>query len=254
MIIDAHAHLVFENLDVDRIVANMQKDKIEKIVSIGTNVEDCEKTVKLAEKYKDVYATIGIHPEFADLYEEGDLKIIEELAKHEKVVAIGEIGLDYHYTKENVDKQKELFVKQIKLAKKLNLPICVHTRDAKEDTYKILKEYKDYIVVPSVMHCFCEDGEYAQKFLDLGFYISFAGNATFKKYDRSFIKDIPIDKILVETDSPFLTPEPYRGRSNEPANTHLTAEKIACEYEMDDEKFKNITVENTYRVYKKMKR
>ena len=172
MVIDSHAHLDFKGMDTENIIKNMKQDGLEKIITIGTTAEDSVSAVNLAEKNKDIYATVGLHPEYADDINEDDLKTIDTLASHNKVVAIGEIGLDYHYTIENKEAQKELFIQQIKLAKKHNLPIVIHSRDAKEDTYKILSEYNDYIVKPSVMHCFSEDGEYALKFIDLGFYIS----------------------------------------------------------------------------------
>lgn len=254
MIIDSHAHLLSEGVDSEGIINNMKADGLEKIITIGTKVDDCEKGVDLAKQNKDVYVTVGIHPEYADEATDEQLDIIDLLAQNEKVVAIGEIGLDYHYTQDNKQKQKDLLIKQIMIAKKHNLPICIHTRDAKEDTYKILSEYKNHIIFPSVMHCFSEDKEYALKFLELGFYLSFAGNITFKKSDRSFLKDIPLDKILVETDSPYLSPEPLRGRKNEPKNANYTALKIADTLEMDVDEFKNKTVENTYRVFKRMKK
>ena len=253
MVIDSHAHLEHK-MDTDLIIRNMHKDGLEKIVTIGTDKNDSISAVKLANSNKDIYASVGLHPEYVDDVTNEDLEIIDKLAEEKKVVAIGEIGLDYHYTQENKDAQKELFIKQIMLAYKHKLPIIIHTRDAKEDTYEILSKYKDYIIKPSVMHCFCEDKEYALKFLELGFYISFAGNITFKKSDRSFLKDIPIDKMLVETDSPYLSPEPFRGQMNVPARANITAEKIADTLEIDADTFKNQTIENTYKVFKKMVR
>lgn len=254
MLIDSHTHLENERLDAQAIIESMEKDGLEKIVTIGTNVEKSKRAVQISKENKNVYATVGIHPEYASEVTEQDLMEIDKLASEEKVVAIGEIGLDYYGCNDNFDKQVEIFVKQIQIAKKHNLPICIHSRSAKSDTYKILKENINDIVLPSIIHCFSEDGEYAQKFLDLGFYLSFAGNITYKKSDRSYLKDIPNDKILVETDAPFLSPEPMRGKLNEPARVALTALRIADEKEMDFETFCKHTVENTYRVYKKMKR
>lgn len=254
MIIDSHAHLECKGMETDKIIQSMPEDGLEKIITIGTSAADSVSAVELAKKHKNIYATVGLHPEYVDDITKEDLEVIDRLASHEKVVAIGEIGLDYHYTEQNKQAQKELFIKQIMLAYKHNLPIVIHTRDAKEDTYKILLEYKDYIVKPSVMHCFSEDKEYALKFLELGFYLSFAGNITFKKSDRSFLKDIPLDRFLVETDSPYLSPEPMRGRPNVPARANLTAEKIADTLEMDKDIFKKQTLENTYKVFKKLER
>lgn len=254
MIIDSHAHLLSSGMDTENIIKEMSQDGLEKIINIGTTAQDSSEGVELAKNNKNVYTTVGIHPEYASSVTDEDLSVIDKLAEEEKVVAVGEIGLDYHYGDENKEKQKEVFVKQIKIAKKHNLPICIHTRSAKEDTYQILKENINSIVLPSVMHCFSEDKEYMEKFLDLGFYISFAGNITFKKSDRSFLKNIPLNKILVETDSPYLSPEPVRGRPNVPKNVNYTAQKIADILEIDVEKFKQHTLENTYNVFKKLKR
>lgn len=254
MLIDSHAHLEHSLLNHREIIDNMQNDGLEKIVTIGTDIKTSTFAVDLAEKNQNIYATVGIHPEFADEFEIKDLKKIETLAKHEKVVAVGEIGLDYHYTQGNKEKQKELFIEQIKLAYRNNLPICIHTRDAAEDTYQILKENKEYIVKPSIMHCFSENEEYMHKFINLGFYISFAGNITFKKTDKTLLNSLPIDKILVETDCPYLSPEPMRGKVNVPARVSLTAQKIADLKQMDYDTFCEQTVKNTYEVYKKMKR
>ncbi|MBR2908935.1 MAG: TatD family hydrolase [Clostridia bacterium] len=253
MVIDSHAHLECK-MDTEEIIKNMHQDGLEKIVTIGTDRKDSISAVKLAEKHNDIYATVGLHPEYVDDITEEDLEVVDKLAEHQKVVAIGEIGLDYHYTEHNKEAQKELFIKQIMMAYRHKLPLVIHCRDAKEDMYEILSKYKQYIIKPSVMHCFSEDREYALKFLELGFYISFAGNITFKKSDRSFLKDIPIDKILVETDAPYLSPEPFRGMQNVPARANITAEKIADTLEMDAETFKKQTIENTYKVFYRMKR
>lgn len=255
MLIDSHAHILYDFIDTNKVVSSMESDGLDKIVTIGVDVESSVKAVEFARKHKNIYCAVGIHPDEVENVSEKDLEIIDKLANDEKVVAIGEIGLDYHTRQDTKEKQKELFVAQIEIAKKHNLPICVHSRDSATDTYQIVKEHEKDLVKPSMMHCFCENGEFAKKYLDLGFYISFAGNVTFKKYDRSFIKQIiPIDKICVETDAPFLSPEPMRGSYNEPARVKFTAQKLADEFEMSFEDFAKHTIENTYRVYKKMKR
>lgn len=254
MLIDSHAHILYEDTNTKEIVDNMKADGLEKIVTIGTTAEISLKASEFVKNNKDVYCAVGIHPDYADEVTDKDLEIIDKLANEEKVVAIGEIGLDYHVGDQNKEKQKDLFVKQILIAKKHNLPICIHTRNAPWDTYQILKEHKDDLVLPSIMHCYSEGGAYAKLFLNLGFCLSFSGNITYKKSDRSFLKTVPLDRILVETDSPFLAPEPLRGTRNQPKNVAITAQKVADCLEMDFEKFCNITVENTYRVYKKMKR
>ncbi len=254
MLIDSHAHLLNEELNSPQLIRDMKKDGLEKIITIGTDAKNSQASVLLAKNNKDIYAIVGLYPEYADDITEEDLKTIERLAAEDKVIGIGEIGLDYHVFQNNKEKQIKLFKDQLEIAVKYDLPVCIHTRSAVQDTYEILKEYAPRLKNKGVMHCFSENREYAQKFIELGFYISFSGNITFKKSDRSFLKELPLDKILVETDSPHLSPEPYRGQVNFPANVRLTAQKIADELEMDFESFCNQTVENTYRVYKKMKR
>lgn len=254
MLIDSHAHILYDFIDTDKVVSNMKEDGLEKIVTIGVDTKSSIEAVAFASTHENIFCAVGIHPDEANNATEKDIEIIDSLASSDKVVAIGEIGLDYHTRSDNKDNQKKLFIKQIEIAKKHNLPVCIHSRDSAEETYQILKEHEKDIVKPSMMHCFCEDGEYAQKYLNLGFNISFAGNATFKNYDRSFIKNIPVNRICVETDAPFLSPEPMRGRYNEPARVKYTAQKIADELEMDFDAFCKQTIENTYDVYKKMKR
>jgi len=254
MLIDTHAHLIYENVETEKIVDNMKNDGLEKIITVGVDVENSIKSQEFAEKNKNIYCAVGIHPECASETTKEDLLKIDELANKEKVVAIGEIGLDYHYTQDNIEKQKEIFVEQLKIADKHGLPVCIHTRDAKEDTYEILKNNKKYLRHGGVMHCYSYDNEYAKKFIELGFCISFAGNFTYKKNVSELIKDLPIDKIVVETDSPFLTPVPFRGKTNEPKYVHYTAQKISDELQMDlnilEEKF----LTNTYKLFKRMKR
>ena len=254
MIIDTHAHLVYDQVKTEEIIKNLKSDGLDKVITVGIDVQNSNLSQQLAEKNKDIYCVVGIHPEEVDGVGDDDLEEIEKLATKDKVVGIGEIGLDYHYTQDNIEKQKEIFVKQIKLANKYGLPICVHTRDAKEDTYQILKENKQYLKNGGVMHCYSYDNEYAKKFIELGFYISFAGNFTYKKNVSELVKDLPVERILVETDAPFLTPVPFRGSKNEPKMVKYTAQKIAEELEMDFDEFKKIVLDNTYRLFKNMKR
>lgn len=254
MLIDSHAHILHENMDTDRIVRDMKADGLEKIITIGTTVKSSIEAVKFCENHEDVYCAVGVHPDYADEMTEEDYQILDKLASSKKVVAIGEIGLDYHTNDQNKEKQKELFIRQIQIAKKHSLPICIHTRNAAFDTYWILKQNIDGLTLPSVMHCFSENSEYAKAFMSLGFYISFSGNITYKKSDRSVLKVVPLDKMLVETDSPYLSPEPLRGRVNEPSRVKYTAARIAEELGISIDELSKYTVENTYRVFKKMER
>ena len=246
--IDTHAHLLSFK-DVDDIVSSMSDDELEYIVNIGTTVKDSKKGIRLAEKYERVYTTVGIYPEFSLDVKEDDLKIIEELARHEKVVAIGEIGLDYHRPEHDKKSQKELFVRQLEIADRLGIPFCIHCRNAADDVYEILLEHKHLINHGGLMHCYSEGKDYIQKFLSLGLYISFSGAITFKKNDRSFIKDVPLDKILVETDAPYLSPEPFRGKENRPSYVKYVLKEIATIKEMDYQELEKIVYENSLRVF-----
>ncbi len=246
--IDTHAHLLyFENKE--EIIENMQADGLEKIVTIGTTVENSIESIALAEKYENVFATVAIYPEYASETTDEQLKKLEEIAKHEKVVAIGEIGLDYHTSGYDKEKQIEIFKKQLEIADKLGLPFCIHCRNAAEDVFEILSENKNLINHSGLMHCYSEGKEWVQKFLSLGLYISFSGNITFKKSDRSFLRDIPLDKILVETDAPYLSPEPFRGRENQPKNVRFVIEKIANELGLSFDELENITSKNAKKFY-----
>lgn len=245
--IDTHAHLLSLEKKQE-IINNMQVDGLDFIVNIGTTVEDSKQGVELAEKNEKIYTSVGIYPEYSESVTQEELAEIERLAKHKKVVAIGEIGLDYH---EKYDKksQKEIFVKQLEIADRLSLPFCIHCRAAAEEVYETLLENKHLINHSGLMHCFSEGKEWFQKFLNLGLHLSFSGNITFKKSDRSFLKDIPLDKILVETDSPYLSPEPLRGRVNEPKNVQFVIDKIAYELGISSDKLKQITTENAKKFY-----
>lgn len=254
MLIDSHAHINSEKMNTNEIVSNMVSDGLECIVNIGTSVFDSQRAVEIAQKFDNVYATVGIHPEYTEELRDQCLIEIEELAKNKNVVAIGEIGLDYHYPGFDKQKQIELFKRQLDIAVRCDLPVTIHTRDAQEDTYEILKEYSKKLNRKGVMHCFSENAEWARKFQELGFYISFAGNITFKKTDRSVLFVVDKDKIMVETDSPYLSPEPLRGRINEPRNVKFTAMKIADELGLDYMYFSELVRDNTKRVFYKIKR
>lgn len=251
--IDTHAHLLMFEENGKNIIANMESDGLERIVTIGTTLEDSKKSVLLAENNENVYAAVGIYPEYADTVTDSDLEELENLAKSKKVVAIGEIGLDYHGENVNKEKQKEVFLKQLQIANKLSLPFCIHCRGAAEDVYDVLSKNKDLINHSGLMHCYSEGKDWVQKFLGLGLYISFSGNITFKKNDRSFLKDIPLDKILIETDSPYLAPEPMRGTKNEPKNVRFVCDKIALELGLNPAELEKITSKNAKTMYYKMR-
>ena len=226
MMIDTHCHLEKNDYqDLNKIIKNMGNNLM--IVSTAS-LDDLEEVINLCEKYPNIYGTIGIHPEFADTYTEKHLKNIEKYLTHPKVVGIGEIGLDYHYTKENKDKQKELFIKQIHLANKYYKTIVIHTRDAIEDTYNILSQEKAKDIKCN-LHCYSGSLEMAQRFIKLNATFGIGGVLTFKneKKLKEIGKTLDLKYFLLETDSPYLTPEPFRGKQNEPQNIKYVAEKIA---------------------------
>ena len=252
---DSHAHYNDEQFDNDRyeLTEQMYKEGITKIIVAGSNVETSKEAIEIAEKYDHIYATAGIHPQDIENIDK-DILEIEKLSNHKKVVAIGEIGLDYYYTKDNKADQKYAFIKQIELANKVNLPIVIHCRDAYIDTVDILKN----IILPNkrgVFHCCQLNMELIKDALNLGFNISFAGPVTFKnsKNVKECLDLIPLDRLQIETDAPYLSPEPLRGTRNNSINMKLTAQKIADLKEISLEKLAKVTYENTLRMFEKVK-
>ena len=225
---DSHAHYNDEKFDQDReeVISEIYNSGVTRIVCAGYNIESSKQAIKIAEKYDYIYCTVGISPNDMEDYSVDNLKILEELAKHKKVVAIGEIGLDYYWNKENKELQKEVFIKQIEIANKINKPIVIHTREAVQDTINVLKD--NMVNKKGVFHCCPLNPELIKEGIKLGYYISFSGNVTFKnaKSERA-IKEVPLDKILIETDSPYLSPEPMRGKRNDSRNVKFVASKIA---------------------------
>lgn len=253
---DNHSHLNDEKFDNDRseIVNEIYEDGTTNFITAGYNVESSKKAIEIASKYDFIYATAGISPNDIPQSEEKlwkQLKEIKQLAKsNKKILAIGEIGLDYYWNEENKELQKLAFIEQIKIANELNLPIVIHTREAVMDTILILKEYQ--VENKGVFHCCPQNRELIKEGLKLGFYISFAGPITFKssKNAEEMIKLVPNNRILIETDSPYLAPEPVRGTRNIPSNVKYIAKKIADVKELSLEDIEKITLENTKKVYK----
>ena len=225
MLFDSHCHLYKEYYDdIESIIIKAKDKGVEKYISDATNIDTCYEMIELANMYPDIYITLGIHPEEVDDSFQELKKIVMDNLNNEKFVAIGEIGLDYHYEGYNRDKQIELFEEQLKLAEEIDKPVVVHSREAFEDTYECLKKYK----VRGVIHCFDGTLEQYKKYEKLGFYIGVDGNVTFKNSTtRDVIKEVPMDRILLETDSPYLTPEPDRGKTNDPSYIYVIARYIA---------------------------
>ncbi len=257
MLIDSHAHLDDARYDGDRdaVIARAREAGVEIFITIGCDLATSRSAVALAERYPFVYATVGVHPHEVkhigdDWYEE-----LRRLAQHSKVVGYGEIGLDYHYNYSPPKLQRERFREQVGIAKDLGLPLSIHSREAQEDTIAILREEKAG-TVGGVFHCFTGDAWLAKDALDLGFYLSFSGVLTFQNATmlRDIAKTVPTNRLLVETDCPYLTPAPHRSKRNEPSFVTLVAEKLAevrAESEaLDVEQVGRITADNTRRLFK----
>ena len=225
LIFDTHAHYDDEvfSVDFDDLVFSLKQAGVGGIITCGCNKESSLKALELAEKYDIIYAAVGIHPGNVD---DGDtINDIKPLLSHKKCVAVGEIGLDYYWRQDNKELQKEIFISQLQLAKEYNLPVLVHDRDAHADTLEILKAHKPN----GVVHAFSGSVEMAREITKLGMYLGIGGVLTFKnaKALPSVVSDIPMDKILLETDAPYLAPEPFRGKTNHSALIQYTAEKMA---------------------------
>jgi TatD DNase family protein len=251
MLIDTHAHLDSPKFDNDRdeVITRALQAGIDTIVNIGFNRETIPSTMALAEQYPFIYAAIGWHPTDAvDMKLEEDLAWIEQLCGHPKVVAIGEIGLDYFWDTSPKELQHTVFREQIRLARRLNKPIVIHNRDAHEDIIRLLKEEKAS-EVGGIMHCFSGSWETAKQCLDLNFHISFGGPVTFKnaRVPKEVLERVPLDRLLLETDAPYLTPHPHRGQRNESAYVRLVAETAAQIKGVSLEEIAIITSENARR-------
>lgn len=248
---DSHAHYNDEKFDEDRETAIEQiyDEGITKMVCVGYDVKSSEFAVKIANQYDFMYTTVGISPNDIENLSSSEIDKIRALAKNDKVVAIGEIGLDYYWHKENKESQQEFFVKQIELADELELPIVIHCRDAVMDTLEILK-HRTNPKKRGIFHCCMLNKELIKEAVKLGFYISFSGNITFKNAKpQEAIAEVPLDKILIETDSPYLTPEPLRGQRNDSRNVKLVAQKVAEIKGLKVEEIAKISYENAQRVY-----
>ena len=249
MLIDSHCHIDGDAFDADRdeVVERALAAGVEAMLNIGTGdplSDDFRKAVAVAEKYDNVYASVGVHPHDAKLYDDAAESHLTDLTRSDKVIAWGEIGLDYYYDHSPRDVQREVFRRQIRTARELDLPIIVHSRDADEDTVEILTEEFSGRDGKGIMHCFGGTAAMADALLEIGFLISFAGNVTFKKAEnlRDAARVVPLDKLLVETDCPFLTPEPNRGKRNEPAYVVHTARFLA---DLKGVEFETLAVQTT---------
>lgn len=247
MFIDSHAHLLNEFYDnVDDVIENAIKNGIKKIINCADNIETSKEVLELAEKYKNIYPAIGIHPENAK-EDINKLDILELLIKKNKAIAIGEIGLDYYYGKETKNEQLEVFNKQLKLAEKYNMPVIIHSREATKDTLDTLKKYK----VKGIMHCFSGSIETAKEYIKMGYKLGINGIVTFKnsKNIKEVVKTIGIKHFVLETDCPFLTPEPFRKYKNEPKYILEIAKYLSIFLDIDLKQIKKITTKNVTSIF-----
>lgn len=251
--IDSHAHLDDEAFDDDRdqVINALYENGIDFIVNIACDLKSSKTSQELARTYENIYATVGVHPHDAITYTDEVEETLKILAQEKKVVAVGEIGLDYYYDNSPRHIQKEVFKRQLKLANELRKNVVVHSRDASQDTFDILKEAHDKYEFKAVIHCYSQSLEMLKEYLRLGDYISLGGAVTFKnsKIRKEVAKIVPLDRLLLETDCPYMTPVPYRGKRNEPKYVNIVAEYIADLRGICKSDLVKVTDENTKRFY-----
>ena len=252
MFVDSHCHLDFPDLanNLDEILENMQQNQVTHALCVSVNLEDFPRVRTLAESHNNLYASVGVHPDYENLTEPSAAQLVK-LAEPPRVVAIGETGLDYFRLKGDLEWQRARFRQHIRAAKQCNKPLIIHTREAAVDTLRIMaEEGADH--VGGVMHCFTESLEVAQQAIEMNFSISFSGIVTFKNahFVKEVARTIPLDKILIETDSPYLAPVPFRGKTNQPAFVRHVAEEIAKLREISLEEVATATTHNFFRLFK----
>lgn len=253
MYIDSHCHISFPELrdKIDEVMQNMAYHKVTHALCVSVTLENFEEVITMANRYNHIFASVGVHPDYEDIIEP-DVDLLVRHSKNDKVVAIGETGLDYFRLKGDLTWQRNRFRTHIKAAIKANLPLIIHTRNAQKDTISIMKE-EGASNARGVMHCFTETYDMAKQAIDQGFYISFSGIITFKNADdiRETVKKIPLESILIETDSPYLAPVPNRGKLNQPSNVIFVAEKIAEIKNLSVEEVADVTSRNFFTLFDK---
>lgn len=249
MLVDTHCHIFKEYYqDIDEVIARAYANGLGMIIVNGYDKKSNEEVLELVRKYDIVYGALGIQPEYATGASEADFKFIEEHINDDKIIAVGEIGLDYHYDIDK-DRQREVFKRQLDIARKYNKPVIVHSRECIQDTYDILKVSN----VEGIMHCYSGSVEMAREFIKIGFYLGIGGVSTFKNASRlvDVIKEIPMEYIVLETDSPYLSPKPYRGKRNEPINVGVILQKICDIKGLDYNQASEVTTKNVLRLFDK---
>jgi TatD DNase family protein len=255
MLVDSHCHIDFPDLaeKLPNVLGNMQANQVGYAVCIGVNLEDFPKVLSVAESAENLFATVGVHPEYTDCAEPTEEQLVD-LANHPKVIGIGETGLDYYWQKDKPEWQRQRFRTHIRAAKRCAKPLIIHTRESADDVIRILQE-EGADATGGVMHCFTENWDIAKQALDLGFYLSFSGIVTFK--NATIVKEVatkaPLDRILVETDSPYLAPAPYRGKPNEPSYVRYVAEELARLRSCSMDEIAKATTDNFFTLFKHAK-
>ena len=257
-LVDSHCHLNFKDFedDFEEVIKRARDSNVGIMVSISTELEEIDQIINIAEKYKNIFCTVGVHPHSANIQKDLNESYLVEKASNPNVIGIGETGLDFFHENSLKEDQIDSFIKHINVSRETQLPLIIHTREADDKTCEILEsEYREG-AFPGIIHCFTAGENLAKRVIDLGFYISLSGIVTFKNASelRETIKNIPLDRIIVETDSPYLSPEPLRGRRNEPSHVLHTAKFLANFYEKDEKDFFSLTTNNFFKIFKKANR
>lgn len=247
-LVDTHSHIYYDKYieDFDEVLLRAENNNLKNIICVGVDIESSEKSIRLSEKHNIIYSTAGYHPHESKDVEENYLQKLEGLLKHEKVVAVGEIGLDFFYNHSDKKTQIKIFNEQIELANHVNMPCVIHNRNSDEELLNSLKQQK---IKKGVIHCFASNLKFAKKILDLNLLLSFTGLLTFNKDLENVVKEIPLEKIMIETDSPYLTPKPHRGKRNEPYMVKYVAQKIADIKNISFEEVANTTTKNAVKFF-----
>ena len=242
-LIDTHSHIYYDKYkeDFDKVLKRAEDNNLKNIICVGVDIESSEKSILLAEKYNMIYSTAGYHPHESKDANENYLEKLEQLLNHEKVVAVGEIGLDFFYNHSDKKTQVKIFNEQIELANHLNMPCVIHNRNSDIELLESLKQQK---IKKGVIHCFASNIKFAKELLNLNLFLSFTGLLTFNKELENVVEEIPLKKIMIETDSPYLTPKPHRGKRNEPFMVKYVAQKIAEIKKISIEEVANVTTKN----------
>lgn len=262
MLVDTHCHLDFNSFDIDRqeVIQRAREAGVGRILNPGIDLRSCQEAIRLSDSFPEVFVAVGVHPNDAIPWNEDALNGIRSLARHSKVVAVGEIGLDYYRDRVPWDVQQQVFRAQLELAGELGLPVIIHNRQAETDILPILEDWVKQLKKsaspsaerPGVLHSFSSDAEFADWAIEIGFYLGFAGPVTFKNAGeiQTIVQEIPLEKILIETDAPFLAPHPHRGKRNEPAYVLYTAKKISELRSIDVKAIMDQTSVNAARLFR----